>query len=154
MTVLYYLNDIFLSLYNLALQLTVLTFSWQISRDFSFRGPLHSVRNELGSDFRLHNRWLQLSMQCDANAAVAEFRRRCETQGLQGAWLGVYRTRWYHGDFMGYPRTSSCCEWKMDENSWEMIYIDLAIKKWQFSIAMWVYILEASFTRGGWSCLH
>lgn len=43
-------------------------------RRYTSFGPLHSVRNELGSDFRLHNRWLQLSMQCDANAAVAEFR--------------------------------------------------------------------------------
>lgn len=43
-------------------------------RRYTSFGPLHSVRDELGSDFRLHNRWLQLSMQCDANAAVAEFR--------------------------------------------------------------------------------
>lgn len=43
-------------------------------RRYTSFGPLHSVRHELGNDFRLHNRWLQLSMQCDANAAVAEFR--------------------------------------------------------------------------------
>lgn len=38
-------------------------------------GPIHSVQHQAGTDFRLHNRWLQLSMQCDTNAAMAEFRR-------------------------------------------------------------------------------
>lgn len=43
-------------------------------RRYTSIGPIHSVQHQAGTDFRLHNRWLQLSMQCDTNAAMAEFR--------------------------------------------------------------------------------
>ncbi|CAK9084005.1 Potassium voltage-gated channel protein eag (Ether-a-go-go protein) [Durusdinium trenchii] len=37
-------------------------------------GPIHSLRSDLATDFRLHNRWLQLSMQSDSTQAIAEIR--------------------------------------------------------------------------------
>ncbi|CAJ1344612.1 unnamed protein product [Effrenium voratum] len=36
-------------------------------------GPIASM-NSSGSDWRLHNRWLQLSMQCDTVAAISDYR--------------------------------------------------------------------------------